>query len=201
MEADAQRGHDAEVAAAAAQRPEQVGLRVGTGCHAPPVRQHDFGAEQVVRSEAAGAAERAVAAAQGQAGHADGAAVAHCRDQVVGAGGGGHVLGPGAARDGGHKRLRVHRHTTHTGEVGDEPTAAQGPPRPVMPAAPHRQRQAVAPRGTQRRLHVLRLFAERDHCRAAAHGAVPHAAALVIELVPGQRHAAGYGCPQLVHAA
>jgi hypothetical protein len=49
MEADAHGGHDAEVAAAAAQRPEQVGLRVGTGSHAPPVREHDFGPEQVVR--------------------------------------------------------------------------------------------------------------------------------------------------------
>ena len=70
MEADAQGGHDAEVAAAA-QRPEQVGLRVRAGGHAPPVRRHHFGAKQVVRSEAAGAAERAVAAAQAQAGHAD----------------------------------------------------------------------------------------------------------------------------------
>ena len=201
MEADAQGGHDAEVAAAAAQRPQQVGLRVGAGGHAPPVRQHDFGAEQVVRRQAAGTAERAVAAAQAQAGHADRAAVAHCRDQAVGAGGGGHILGPGAARDSGHKRSRVHRHIPHPGEVDDEPIVAQGAPRPVVPAAAHRQLQAVAPRGAHRRLHVLGLSAERDYRRAAAHGAVPHAAALVIELVPWQRHAAGYGCPQLVRTA
>jgi hypothetical protein len=66
--------------------------------------------------------------------------------------------------------------------------------------AAHRQRQAVAPRGTHHRLHVFGLFAERDYCRAAAHGAVPHAAAFVIELVPRQRDRAGYGFPQLVRA-
>jgi hypothetical protein len=193
-EADAQRGHDAKVAAAAAQRPEQVGLRVGTGCHAPPVRQHDFRAEQVVRRQAIGAAEGAVAAPQGQAGHADRAADAQRRDQAVGAGGSGHILDPGAACDSGRKRLRVHRHIPHPGEVDDEPIVAQGAPRPVVPAAAHRQLQAVAPRGAHRRLHVLGLFAERDYRGAAAHGTAPYARALVIELVPWHRHAAGYGC-------
>jgi hypothetical protein len=198
MEADAHGGHDAKVAAAAAQRPEQVGLRVRTGRHAPPVRQHDLGAEQVVSRQAAGAAEGAVAAPQGQAGHADRAAEAQCRDQAVGAGGGGHILDPGAARDSGHKRSRVHRHIPHPGEVDDEPAVAQGAARPVVPAAAHRQRQAVATRGAHRRLHVLGLFAERDYRGAAAHGTAPYARALVIELVPWHRHAAGYGCSQFV---
>jgi hypothetical protein len=139
-EADAQGGHDAEVAAAAAQGPVQVGLRVGTGCHAPPVRQHDFGAEQVVRRQPASTTEGAVAAPQGQAGHADRAAVAQCRDQAMGAGGDGHILGPGATCDSGHKGSRVHRDIPHPGEVDDEPIVAQGAPRPVVPAAAHRQR-------------------------------------------------------------
>ena len=76
-----------------------------------------------------------LAAPQGQAGHADRAAVAQCRDHAMGAGGGGHILGPGA----GHERSRVHRHIPHPGEVDDEPTVAQGAPRPVVPAAAHRQ--------------------------------------------------------------
>jgi hypothetical protein len=121
--------------------------------------------------------------------------------QVVDAGGGGHILDPGAARDSGHKRSRVHGHIPHPGEVDDEPIVSQGAPRPIVPAAAHRQRQAVAPRGAHRRLNVLGPFAERDDRRAAAHGAAPHAGALVIELVPWQRHAAGYGCPQLVRTA
>jgi hypothetical protein len=33
----------------------------------------------------------------------------------------------------------------------------------------------------RRLLHVLRLFAERDHCRAAGHGAVPHTGAVLAE--------------------
>jgi hypothetical protein len=111
----------------------------------------------------------------------------------VGAGSGGHILDPSAARDGGHKRLRVHHHIPHPGEVDDEPIVAERAPRPVVPAPAHRQRQAVAPRGTHRRLHVFGLPAERDYRRAAAHGAVPHAGALVIKLVARQCHVAGYG--------
>jgi len=87
MQPDAQGGHDAEIAATAVQRPEEVGLRVGTGCHAPPVRQHDFGAEQVVRHQAAGTAEGPVTAPQGQAGHADRAAITQGRDQAASPGG------------------------------------------------------------------------------------------------------------------
>jgi hypothetical protein len=33
----------------------------------------------------------------------------------------------------------------------------------------------------RRLLHVLRLFAERDYCRAAGHGAVPHTGAVLAE--------------------
>jgi hypothetical protein len=53
----------------------------------------------------------------------------------VGAGAGGHILCPGAARDSGDKRLRIHRHIPHPGEVDDEPIVAQRTPRPVVPAA------------------------------------------------------------------
>jgi hypothetical protein len=89
--------------------------------------------------------------------------LAHGREQVVSAGGGGYVLGPGAARDGGHERFRVHRHIPHPGEVDDQPTVAQGASRPVVAAAANRQCEAVAPRGAHGRLHVLGLPAERDY--------------------------------------
>jgi hypothetical protein len=120
--------------------------------------------------------------------------------RLWGADGGGHILGAGAARDGRHKRVRVHRHMPHPAKVDDEPTVAQGAPRPVVAAGAHRGWQAVAPRGAQGRLHVLGSPAEGDDRRLAAHGAVPDAAALPIEFVTGQRHI-GYGRPQLVRAA
>jgi hypothetical protein len=166
----------------------------------PPVRQHDFGAEQVVRGEAAGPAERAVAAAQAQAGHADRAAVAHGREQVVSAGGGGYVLG------------RAPPATVATSAFGSTATSRipvrsmTSPPsrraRPAQSWPPARTDSARPwrPRGAHGRLHVLGLPAERDYRRVAAHGAVPDAAARLVEFVTRQSHI-GYGCPQLVRTA
>lgn len=53
MQLNPQGGDDAEVAAAAPYCPEQLGLLIGTGRHAPPVREHDIGVKQVVRCQVA----------------------------------------------------------------------------------------------------------------------------------------------------
>ena len=60
-------GHDAEVAAAAAQRPEEVGVLVGARGHRLPVREDDLGAEQVVDREAVRAREVSHPSAERQA--------------------------------------------------------------------------------------------------------------------------------------
>ena len=45
VQAEQERGDDAEVAAAAAERPEEVGVLVGVRPHVTAVRQHDLGVE------------------------------------------------------------------------------------------------------------------------------------------------------------
>jgi hypothetical protein len=71
MQPDAHGGQHAEVAAATADGPEQVGLVRGVGGNQPAVGQDDPGAEQVVQGQAEAAGKRAVTAGQGQPGQAD----------------------------------------------------------------------------------------------------------------------------------
>ena len=59
-------GDDAEVAPAALERPQQVGVLVGGGPHAPPVGQHHLGRHEVVDGEPARAREPSHPAAEGE---------------------------------------------------------------------------------------------------------------------------------------
>ena len=70
--AEGERGDDAEVPAAAAQRPEQVAVRVLAGRHQRAVGEHYVGGQQVVDGEAEAPGQVADAAAERQACHAGG---------------------------------------------------------------------------------------------------------------------------------
>ncbi len=72
MHPEQERGDDAEVAAAAANRPEQIGVLLGIGGHEPAVGQHDVDLEDVVDGQAAAAGEMAEPAAERQAADAGG---------------------------------------------------------------------------------------------------------------------------------
>jgi hypothetical protein len=72
MEAHLERGRDAEVAAAAAQRPEEVGVLVGARGDDRAVGRDDLGPEQAVGREAMLAREPPHTAAERVAGDADG---------------------------------------------------------------------------------------------------------------------------------
>ena len=68
--ANRKRGDDAEVPAAAAQRPEQIGVFVGGRPDDPALGGDDLGGKQVVDGEPVFAHEEAQAAAEGEPGHA-----------------------------------------------------------------------------------------------------------------------------------
>jgi hypothetical protein len=111
-----------------------------------------------------------------------------------------YVLGPGAARYGGHARLRVHGHIPHPGEVDDEPAVAQGAPCPVVPTAA----STAAARGAARhapppaRPRVVcrtRLSPGRDARRRSTHGSPSH------RVRAPATPRAGYSPPQLVRTA
>jgi len=72
VQPELQRGHQAEVAAAAAQRPEEVRVLPLAGHQETAVGGHHVGRDQVVAGEPVATAEIAHAAAERQAAHAGG---------------------------------------------------------------------------------------------------------------------------------
>ena len=100
-------GDDAEPAAAAFERPEEIGIRTGVGDSDLAVGGHDLGLEEARAGHAVGFGETAEAAAEHQAGdaHRHAAAPLHVapalgRHRVIG-------LAPICARLDRHRRLRV----------------------------------------------------------------------------------------------
>ena len=74
-------GHDTKISAAAAQCPKQLLFIVVIGNDDPPIREDDLRGEQIVQRQSGATDQWPVAAAQGEPGHADGAACArHGRD-------------------------------------------------------------------------------------------------------------------------
>ena len=107
VESELEAGDDAEVAAAAAERPEEVGVLGGAGAHHLAGRGHDLGGLEVVDRHAVLAAEPAEAAAERQSGDAGGGVDADRRGEAVGLGGGVEVRERGAALDGDAARAGV----------------------------------------------------------------------------------------------
>ena len=135
MHAQGDARHDAEAAAAAAlQRPEEIGVAAGIGDPHLAVGGDDFGFEQARRREAVLLREAAEAAALDQAGDADGhaAAALHVaarlgRDRVV-------DVRPDRA---GADRDRAHRRGARRAALRDEGVVERDR---VHPARPHQQR-------------------------------------------------------------
>jgi hypothetical protein len=83
IERDLHRGDDPEAAAAAAQRPEEVGVVVGVDAAQAPVGGHKLDAQHAVGGQAVGAPEPAHAAAEAVADDADVGRRARQRRQAV----------------------------------------------------------------------------------------------------------------------
>ena len=105
VQLEAQPRDDAEVAAAAADRPEQVGVPLGVDLQHPAVGGHDLGRQELVDRHPVLADEEADAAAERDAADADRAGVAEAGGEPVRAGGGGVLArGQAAAGPGGAAR-------------------------------------------------------------------------------------------------
>ena len=83
MEVELQARGDAEVRARAAEAPEQLGLLVRAGAHAPPVGGHELDRAEAVDRQPEAALEPADPAAEGQPGHAGMADDADRTDETV----------------------------------------------------------------------------------------------------------------------
>jgi hypothetical protein len=192
-----ERGHDAEVATAAAQPPEELGVLVGRRLHHATVGRHHFRTDQVVAGESELPLEPAAAASQREPGDARvGHATAGDREAVLLRRG--VELTPVEARLGAHRaRVRIDRDALHAAHVDHQTVVDHGRTGHAMTTAVHRQPHVLRARVLDRGDDVVGGAAHRDQRRAAVDHAVEDGARLVVAVVTRpQKLAAESGNPQ-----
>ena len=196
--AERERGDDAEVPAAAAQRPEQVGVGVFAGGDEGAVGEHDVGGQQVIHGEAEAAGQVADAAAESQAGHAGGP------DE---AGRGGHAefhgrvvdVSPGAAGIGADGAAgRVDGRAAQQRQVDDQGAVGYPEPGAAVAAAADGDLRAVAAGEPDAADDVGGVPAARDRGRMLVDHAVVHGARLVVTRISRHDQVTAHGGGQLV---
>ena len=185
VEAERELRDDAEVAAAAADRPVEVRVLVGARADALAAREHHLGREQVVDRQPALAGQVPEAAAEGQAADAGGRDdPARGREAVLV--GGGVDLAPGAAAaDADGAGLRVDLDRLHRREVDHDPVVDGAEAAAVVAAAADRQRQVVLGGEADRPGDVVGVRAAGDQRRAAVDHRVVDGARLGVGRVVG----------------
>ena len=173
-------GDDPEVAAPAAQAPEEVRVLGLARLHELPVGGHQVNREELVDRQSVLSLEPADAAAQGEAGDAGvGDDPAGRREPE------GLCLAvqlapehPGLSPC--RSRIRVHPDALHRSEVDDDPAIADGQSGEAVASAADRDREAGAPREPHRRDHVRHAGASRDQGREPVDRPVPDPALHVV---------------------
>ena len=187
---DVEPGHDPEVAAAAARRPEQVGILVGGRAHPPAVGEQHVHREHVVRRQAPAAAQPPEPATQRQARDAGPAHDPRRSREPVHLGRRIEVAPHGARLDRDRLRGRIHHEAAHRGQVDDDAVVAQRGARDVVPAAPDRHGQAAIGREGQGQGGVTLVRAAGDQRRTAIDGVVPEPPGVVVaRAIPVDEHA------------
>ena len=143
VQAEEERGDDAEVAAAAADRPVQVGVLVRRGADPLAAREHDLGLEQVVDRQAALAGQVADAAAEGEAADAGGRDDPARRRQPVLVGRGVDFAPDAAAADPHRAGLRIDLDVLQAREVEDDAVVTGPQAGAVVAAAADREQELV----------------------------------------------------------
>ena len=162
MRPEAERGDDAEVAAAAPQRPEQLRVLLGARARLRAVGEDDVGLDQVVDREPVLAREVADAAPQGEAADAGGADDPRGRGQTVLVRRG-VDLRPGAAAADAHgaRGSAIDLDSLHEGEVEHDAVVADPQSAAVVSAAANGEQQVVAARERDRLAPRPSVFAQR----------------------------------------
>ena len=179
MQPELERGDDAEVAPAAADRPEQVGVPVVRRTQHPAVGGDHFGGGQVVDGQAELARQPPHAAAQRQPPDA-GMADQPGRDgQPMGLGSGVQVSQQRPAADPCAPGSRVDRHCVELAQVDHDAVVADGRARAVVSAAAYGYLQLVLAGEAKRLDHVRRRRTAGDQRRTTIDSRVPDPAAVI----------------------
>ena len=186
MQCEPERADDAEVSAAAPQRPEQVGVVVGRRLHDVAIGGDHLGFHEIVDGEPAFAHEPANAPAEAEASDAG---VAHdaarggqtvCLCLVV------DVAPQGAALDDGRARDRVNRDGAHRREVDHDPVVAHCGAGDVVAASSYGDLEVTVAGEARRCGDVGGAAASGDQSRSAVNGAVPYGSGVVVVMVIGR---------------
>src|SRR5439155_21916540 len=190
MEPELERRCDPEIAAAAAQAPEQVRLGSLGDVEDLALGGHEFDRHEVVDRQAVRAHEPAEPAAEGQPGNAG------RRDDTAGRG---EVvdrrlaveLAPGrAALDPHRPRRRVDDDPLHRREVDENAAAGGRPPGDAVTAAPDGDLEAALPAHGEGCHDVRRAAAPQDQRRSLVEAGVVDASDILVAWVPGSDHLA-----------
>ncbi len=189
VEPEVEGGDDPEVAAAAPDRPEQVGVLVVRGHHLASVGRHDLGTEEVVAGEPELALQPAAPASQGQSSDPRLGHPAAGDGQPVRLGG--RVeLTPGQPGLGANRRVgHIDVDALHAAKVDAHPVVADGRSRDPVAAAVDAERQPFAPSQVDRGHHVVGGAAPSDDHRAAVDHGVEHRPGFVVPVVAGMEQA------------
>jgi hypothetical protein len=182
--------HDADVAAPAADRPEQVRLVAGVDAPQPAVGRDDVRGEQVVDRQAVLPDEVADPAAGRDPADADGAGVAEADRETVGIGGGRDVDGRRAGLGPGRPRRRVDLDLVHVAEVDDDAAVGSAMAGAAVAAAPDGELEARLAGEIDDGGDVRRVRHADDGGRVAVGEVVEDGPGVVVALVAGTEDAA-----------
>ena len=146
MQTEKEGRDDAEVAAAASDCPEQVGMLVGAGPDRLAVREHDLGVEEVIDGETAPTGEVAQTTTQRKPAHTGRRDDAAWRRKTVFAGGGVDLTPRAPTSDPHRSLLRIDLDVFEWRKVDDDTPVAGAKPATVVAATSNGQQQPVSPR-------------------------------------------------------
>ena len=178
-------GDDAEVAAAAPDRPVEVRVLVGAGTHALAARQHDLGLDQVVDRQAAFAGQVADAASEREAADAGGRDDAARGRHPVLVGRGIHFSPDAAAADPDRAGPRIDLDVLQAGEVEDDAVVAGAETGAVVGTSTDRQEDVMVGGEGDDLGDVVDVGGARDQPGAAVDHRVVDLAGLVVAGVLG----------------
>ena len=175
---------DPEVAAATAERPEEVGVLVGGDSQPLAIGGDERIGLHVVAGEPELAGQPAHASAEGQAAHAGMGDVPRRRGQSVLLGGPVERAQQSPAADRGTAGDRVDPDAAHRRQIDHEAAVRHGQAEHAVPAAFHADLEARIPAVENGSRDVGRARATRDERRAPVNHRVPHRAMRVVFVVP-----------------
>ena len=183
VEAVFERRDHAEVAATAAERPEQVAVFMATGVNESAIGKHDVGTEQVVDGHPELAFEPSKAAAKRQAGDARvanraarGRQSERLRLPIE--------LGPAQSRFRAHGLChRIDSHPFHVREINHHSVVAHASSGDIVATSTNGYRQALGTRELHAGDHICGAARPRNHGGSAVDHGVPDAPGLVVACV------------------